>query len=163
MKTRLHSLWSSRTAGERTAMAVALAIIVILLYVWLLQSATQARTRLKTAVATLQAQTAQLEQQSLEYAKLRAAPLPTASSTDLRTLVQSQVDTAGLSQVLLKIDVQDSHRLQVTFGATPFAAWLDWTQALQSQQIRIESSRIEALSTAGLVSITATLARSQSQ
>ncbi len=162
MKIRLHSLWQSRTPGERTAVVMTLAIALILLYAWLVQSATDARTRLKTAITTLQAQSVQLDKQSLEYAKLRTAPMPAASSTDLRALVQSQADTAGLSQALLRIDVQGTDRVQVTFGATPFADWLDWIQALQSQQVRIDACRIEALSTAGLVSITAMLVRGPS-
>lgn len=142
-------------------MAGSIAVVVIILYLWLLQSATQARVRLQASVATLQTQAVQLEQQSAEYARLRAAPAPVVSQIDLRTLVQSHSDSAGLSQALIKIDVQDAHRVQVAFGAMSFADWLDWAQTLQSQQIRVEACRIEALSTAGLVSITASLVRIQ--
>mgnify|MGYP003704723109 CR=1 FL=1 len=50
----------------------------------------------------------------------------------------------------------------VVFGSVAFADWLTWVGGLQSQQIRLESSRIEALSTPGLVGITASFARAGS-
>jgi type II secretory pathway component PulM len=163
MKNRLHDLWHTRTPGEKWAMALTLVIAIAALYAWLVLSATEARARLQTNVTSLRAQSVQLEQHSVEYARLRSTPVPAVPQIDLRALVQSQTDAAGLSQALIKINVQDAHRLQLTFGATSFAAWLDWAQTLQLQQIRIEAARIEALSTAGLVSVTATLARSPSQ
>ena len=163
MKNHLHNLWHSRTSGEKAVMAIAMAVVAVLLYSWLVVSATQARSRLENRVTSLRARAIQLEQQSAEYARLHTTAAPTVAQIDLRSLVQSQTDAAGLSHALLKIDVQDAHRVQVAFGATSFAAWLDWVQTLQSQQVRIEACRMEALSTTGLVSITATLARSPSQ
>jgi general secretion pathway protein M len=49
------------------------------------------------------------------------------------------------------------------FGAVAFADWLDWIAGLESQQVRLEAGRIEALSTPGLVSVTATLVRAQAR
>jgi type II secretory pathway component PulM len=163
MKNHWHDFWHARTPGEKMALALTFAVAAAVLYAWLVQSTTEARTRLQVNVVSLRAQSAQLEQQSAEYARLRSTPVPTVAQTDFRTLIQTQADAAGLAQALIKINVQDVHRLQLTFGATSFAAWLDWAQALQLQQIRIEAARIEALSTPGLVSVTATLARSPSQ
>jgi type II secretory pathway component PulM len=51
----------------------------------------------------------------------------------------------------------------VVFGSAPFADWLAWITSLQTQQIRLDSSRIEALSTPGLVGVTATFVRAKSQ
>ncbi len=160
---RLHGLWKARSPAERLAMIVMAAFVATVLYVWLVQSAMQARTRLTAAVTTLQSQTLQMEQQSVEHAKLLAAPALPPADTDLRTLVQSQIDTAGLSQSLLKLDVQDTQRVRVTFGSAVFTDWLEWVQAMQTQRVRIETCRIEALSTTGLVSITAMLVRDQSR
>jgi type II secretory pathway component PulM len=51
----------------------------------------------------------------------------------------------------------------VTFGAVAFAAWLAWVERLQSQQVRVDACRIEALATPGLVSAAATLVRGGEQ
>lgn len=51
----------------------------------------------------------------------------------------------------------------VIFGAVAFADWLNWVAGLKSQQIRLDACKIEALSTPGMVSVAATLLRSQSQ
>jgi len=132
-----------------------------ILYFWLVQSTMHARAKLQVSVATLRTQAAQLDQQSAEYARLRTAPAPTAAQTDLRSIVQAYAEKTGLSRALVKLDAPDRNRVQVTFGALPFADWLIWIQALQAQQTRLETCRVEALSTTGMVSITATLVRSQ--
>jgi len=51
--------------------------------------------------------------------------------------------------------------VRVTLGAVSFAHWLDWIAALQSQNVRLESARVEALSAPGMVSATATLTRAR--
>jgi len=144
-------------------MAIVAAIVATILYLWLVQSTGQARASLNKSVAMLRTQSMQLERQSADYLRLRGTPAASVSATDLRTLVQAQIDGAGLSRALVKIDAQDANRVQVTFGALPFADWLEWVRALHSQHARIETCRIEALSTAGLVSVTATLTRAQPQ
>jgi general secretion pathway protein M len=114
---------------------------------------------LGASVTTLRVQAALLEQQAIEYGRLRAAPAATASPTDLRTLVQTRVGDAGLSRALVRIDVMDASQVKVVFGALPFADWLAWVASLQAQQVRLDASRIEALSAPGLVSVTATFTR----
>jgi general secretion pathway protein M len=50
----------------------------------------------------------------------------------------------------------------VVFGAVPFADWLNLVVGLKSQQVRLDTCRIEALATSpGLVSVTATLVRAK--
>lgn len=163
MKTRILSLWNSCSPGKKWAIAIAIAVVVVMLYLWLLQSASQTRPRLQASVAALRTQASQLEQQAVEYARLRATPAPVAAQTDLRTVVQSHVESSGLAQTMFQIDAQDVNQVRVTFGATSFAAWLTWAQSLQSQQVRVEACRIETLATPGLVSITATFVRNQAQ
>ncbi|MGH8864757.1 MAG: type II secretion system protein GspM, partial [Burkholderiales bacterium] len=92
---------------------------------------------------------------------LRAAPAASVSQTDLRTLVQAQAGVAGLSRALVRIDAPDANQVVVVFGAVAFADWLNWVASLKSQQVRLDACRVEALSTPGLVSVTATLVRAK--
>jgi general secretion pathway protein M len=144
-------------------MAIIAAILAAALYVWLVQSAERARAQLRTGVTTLRAQAARLEQQAGEFERLRAAPALSASRTDLRTLVQVQADTAGMSRALVRIDAPDADQVVVVFGAVAFADWLNWIVGLKWHHVRLDTCRIEALSTPGLVSVTATLVRAKSQ
>jgi type II secretory pathway component PulM len=64
---------------------------------------------------------------------------------------------------LLRIDAQNADQVQVVFGSVAFADWLAWVATLQAQRIRLDTGRIEALSTPGLVSVTATLTRPRPQ
>lgn len=163
MRTRLRRLWESRAPRERAIIAALAVMLGAVLYVWLVQSAGQARVQLHTSVTTLRAQAARLEQQAAELERLRATPATPASQTDLRTLVQAQAGAAGLSRALVKIDAPDANQVVVVFGAVAFADWLNWVASLKSQQVRLDTCRIEALSTPGMVSVTATLLRAKHQ
>ena len=163
VKTRLRELWESRAPRERVIIAVSAAVLAAALYVGLVDTATRERERLRTSVTTLRSQANLLEQQAAELERLRAAPTISASQTDLRTLVQAQANAAGLAQALVRIDVRDNDQVVAVFGAVGFASWLNWIAGLQAQQVRLDTCRIEALSTAGLVSVTATLARTRPQ
>jgi len=163
MRAQLRKLWESRAPRERTVIAILTVVLGTALYLWLVQSADRARERLRTSVTTLRAQTVHLEQQAAEYERLRAMPAPSASQIDLRTLVQAQAGAAGLSRALVKIDAPDANQVQVVFGAIAFADWLAWTSSLQSQQVRLDTCRIEALTAPGLVSVAATLVRAKPQ
>jgi general secretion pathway protein M len=161
MRTRLRRLWESRAPRERTIIVILTAVLGAALYLWLVQSAHRARGQLTTTVTTLRAQAARLEQLAAEYERLRATPPATASSTDLRALVQAQAGAAGLSRALQRIDAPDANQVQVVLGAVAFADWLNWVASLQSQRVRLDTCRIEALSTPGLVSVTATFTRAK--
>ena len=162
MSARIRKLWNSRAPRERAIIAALAIVLGAALYVWLVQSAGRARVQLRSNVTTRRAQAARLHQQALEYGRLRAAPAATVSPTDLRTLVQARVDDAGLARALLRIDALDANQVVVVFGALPFADWLAWVASLQAQQIRLDACRIEALSSPGLVSVTATFTRAKS-
>jgi len=162
MRAQLKKAWESRAPRERDVIAALAALLGAVLYVGLVQSAGQARERLHASVISLQVQAARLDRQALEYDRLRAAPPATASTTDLRTLVQARVGDAGISRALVRIDVADANQVTVVFGTLPFGDWLAWVAGLQAQQVRLDASRIEALSTPGLVSVTATFTRAKS-
>lgn len=163
MKAKLRDFWLSRAPRERVVMAILAVVAGVASYIWLVQTADQAQTRLRTSVPALRVQAAQLEQQAAELERLRAAPAISTSQTDLRTLVQEQADAAGLSHALLRIDAPEANQVVVVFGAVPFAEWLDWIAGLRTQHVRLDTCRIEALSTPGLVSVTANLTRANPQ
>ena len=163
MKAQLRKAWESRAPRERAVIVALAALLGVVLYGWLVQSAGQARVQLRTSVTSLRAQAARLDQQALEYGRLRATPAATASTTDLRTLVQARVGDAGLARALVRIDAPDADQVVVVFGAVAFADWLNWIAGLKSQHVRLDACRIEALSTLGLVSVTATLVRAKRQ
>ena len=163
MRAQLRKVWESRSPRERAIIAALAVMLGVSLYVWLVQSAGQARVQLHTSVTKLRAQAARLEQQAAEFERLRAAPALSASPTDLRTLVQAQAGAAGLSRALVKIDAPDANQGGVVFGAVAFADWLNWVASLKAQQVRLDTCRIEALSTPGMVSVTATLLRAKHQ
>lgn len=162
MKTRLTKLWESRPPSERKIVAVLGAALGVVLYVVLLQSGGRARQQLQANVATLRSQATRLEQQAAELARLRSMPPVVISRSDLGALVQAQAGAAGLALALEKIDVLDANQVMVVFGAVSFADWLNWVGALKSQQVRLDTCRIEALSTPGMVSVSATLLRTGS-
>jgi general secretion pathway protein M len=163
MRARLRRLWESRAPLERAIIAALAVILGAALYVWLVQSAERGRMQLRTSVTTLRAQAALLDQQAAELGRLRAAPVISVSQTDLRTLVQAQAGDAGLSRALVRLDAPDADQVVVVFGAVAFADWLNFIVGLKSQQVRLDTCRIEALSTPGLVSVTATLVRAKPQ
>jgi general secretion pathway protein M len=162
MNARIRKLWNSRAPRERAIIAALAIVLGAALYVWLVQSAGRARVQLHASVTTLRAQAARLDRQAIEYGRLSASPAVSASPTDLRTLVQARVDDAGLARALLRIDARDANQVDVVFGALPFADWVAWVAGLQAQQVRLDTCRIEALSTPGLVSVTATFTRGTS-
>lgn len=163
MKTQIRQRWAAATPRERKLVAIAVAIIAVVLYVWLVQSASEARSRLTTVVTALRTETARLELHAAEMERLRKLPVAPASPSELRTLVQNQAGAAGLAPALLSITVVDAHQVQVVFGTVRFADWLAWIENLQKQQIRLDACRIETLAAAGIVSVTATLSHARPQ
>lgn len=159
MKTQWHKVWESRSPRDRKIFILLTALVVIVLYGWLVQSGGREYTRLRASVATLRVQAAVLQQQAAELERLRAIPPKAASTTELRTLIQGQADAAGFPRETVKIDAVDANQVVVVFGAIGIADWLNWVNRLQTQQVRLASCRIQALSTPGTVSITATLLR----
>jgi type II secretory pathway component PulM len=161
MKAQAIKLWESRKPRERVIFVVAAVIICAALYLWLIQAAGQARARLSAGIPLLKAQAAQFEQHIAEYERLKKAPASATSQTDLRGLVLAQVEAAGLSRALIRVDAPDANRVEVVFSDVPFATWLAWVVSLQSQQVRLDTSRIEASAKPGLVIVTATFIRPQ--
>ncbi len=159
MRARLRKLWESRSPRDRVMIAILAAVVGAVLYLWLVLAANDARARLGSSVPTLRAQASRLDADATELERVRAARVPPTAPTDLRTQVQSQAAAAGLAGALLRIEAADANRVQVVFGSVAFADWLAWVATLQSQHIRLSTARIEALSTPGLVGVTASFNR----
>jgi len=163
VKARLRKLWESRSPRDRVLIAVLAAVVGAVLYLSLVQSAYRARVQLGSSVAVLRGQALRLDADANELARARAAPAAPVPQTDLRTQVQAQAGAAGLARALLRIDARDADQVQVVFGSVAFADWLAWVATLQAQHIRLDAGRIEALTTPGLVSVTATFTRAKPQ
>lgn len=163
MKARLRKLWEARSPRDRMIIAALAVLVGAALYLTLVQSAYRARAQLGSSLSILRAQALRLDADANELARVRAVPPAPAAQTDLRTQVQAQAGAAGLARALLRLDARDADQVQVVFGSVAFADWLAWVATLQSQRIRLDTSRIEALSTPGLVSVTATFTRAKAQ
>ncbi len=163
MRARLRKLWESRSPRDRLLIAIIAALVAAVLYLWLVQSAQRARAQLGASLSVLRAQATRLDLDAAELERVRAMPVPAAAKTDLRTLIQSRAETAGLARALVRIDAPDANQVQVVFGAVAFAEWLGWVAALQAERIRLDTGRIEALSTPGMVGVTATFTRAKPQ
>lgn len=159
MKKMLNQWWMSRSPQERQVMVVLALGVGLLLYVWFLRATTQARQRLLPAVVQLQTQAIRQSGQADEIMRLRAMPAAPVSTTDLRQLVQQQAEASGLTKSLVSVELVDAHHVKLVFGSVAFADWLAWADTMQVQQLRFTAVRIEAQSTPGQVSVTATLGR----
>ena len=163
MSARLRKIWQSRSPRDRLLIAILAAVVAAVLYLWLVQSAQRARAQLDASLSVLRAQAIRLDQDATELERVRAMPVPAAAQTDLRTLIQARAEAAGLARALVRIDAADANQVQVVFGAVAFAEWLAWVASLQAERIRLDTGRIEALSTPGMVGVTATFTRAKAQ
>lgn len=163
MKAALRRLWQSRAPRERIIIAALAAMVAAASYLLVVYSAERARAQLRPGVAALRTQAALLDQQAAEHERLRAAPATPASPGALRALIQARLDAARLSGAVTRMDAPDADHVSMTFGAVPFAEWLGFVGALQAQQVRLETARLEALAASGLVSVNATFARARPQ
>ena len=163
MTASLRKLWEERSPRDRTIIIVLSVVVLVALYLTLVQSAYRARARLGTSLTQLRAQAQRLDADANELARVRALPRSAAAQTELRAQVQAQAAASGLASAMLRIDAKDADQVLVVFGSVPFADWLAWVAALQSQRIRLDTSRIEALSTPGLVGVSATFTRAKAQ
>ena len=163
MRARLRKIWESRSPRDRLVIAVLAVLVGAALYFWLLQSAYRARTQLGASLSVLRTQANRLMLDATELERVRALPAPPAAAGDLRALVQARAEAAGLARALVRIDAADANQAQVVFGAVAFADWIAWVASLQAEHVRLDTGRIEALSTPGMVGVTATFTRTRAQ
>lgn len=163
MSKDVRAAWQSRSPRERLILVLAAVFVLAVLYVSYIQSASHARTQLDHSVSRLRAEVGRTHRIGDEIVRLRALPPANqpSRSSDIRAVIQSSIDSAGLASSLRSIEPLDAGQVRVTFGAVPFVDWVTWVDAMQTaQQLRLDATRIEALTTPGIVSATATFARS---
>jgi type II secretory pathway component PulM len=152
------SAWNSRTPGERAGVSLVAVLVGIALYFAFVYVLDRSRSEMRANVGTLRGQAAALERHAAEIERLRAvsAPVTPPRPRELRALVDAEARAAGLSSSQVRVDARSADEIQVVLGSAPFAAWLAWVASLQAREVRLETCRIEPLSTPGLVSVTAT-------
>jgi len=163
MNGRLREFWQARDKRERQLLGVLAAALLLAAYAWLLIGVGTARSELSASLLALRSQAARLERDAGEIESLRQRAVAKTAAIDLRALAQAQAGAAGLTRALQRVDAPSANQVQVAFAAAAFADWLVWLNGMQAQQLRVESCRLEALSTPGLVSVTASLSRSAQQ
>ncbi len=160
LHARFISSWQACSHGVRLLIASVAVAVSLGFCLWFIQSVDRLRLELRTATIPASRERARLlDMHAAEYQRLRAAPQATVSQTDLRVLVQTQAGTAGLTKALLSTEAADANQVKVVFGSIAFADWLSLIVNLAAQKVHVETCRIEALGTPGLVSISATLVR----
>jgi type II secretory pathway component PulM len=158
--TQLRTFWALRTSRERVVIATVAALAGALLLLGLMFSANRARSELRSSVTALQSDAMRLDRDAAEIERLRMAPQSAPpSQRDLRVLLEAQANATGLSGAVVRVEAAGPDTVSVVLGAVAFSDWLTLVQRLQSQRVRVESTRIEALSASGMVSVTATFTR----
>lgn len=158
MTATLRQSWASLPARHRFLGLLVLTLTGIGLYAWLLMSAARARAELQTHVDTLRPQASRLDRHAEELMQLSSEPPAAPVAGDLLTRVRHRLDNLNLAPALVRIDAAGKQRVSIELDAVEFAQWLQWTEDLSTQQIRLETCEIEALATPGWVRISATLA-----
>ena len=159
MKQVLEQWWTLRSAPERQMIVIVTLCLALVVYAGFLHTTIQARQRLVPTVTKLHVEAVRQSEQADEIRRLRAMPTPPASTTDLRQLVQHQTEITGLTKSLVSVELVDAQHVKLVFGSVAFVDWLAWADAMQAQQLRFVAVRIEAQTTPGQVSVTATLER----
>ena len=156
---RLTADWQRLPAARRRLAVYAIAIIGGGFFMWFLQTLDHAHTALATIVdgAAERAQAALLEQRAVEFTQLRARPPLASATVDLRALVQTELNAAGLAAQVDGLEVLEGGRVRVALATVAFADWLSLLERLQSQQVLVEVCSVQTLAMRGRVQASATL------
>lgn len=158
---QLRKLWELRAPRERRVLAVLLVVTGAVLYLWLLSSAQYARTRLHASLEQLRIDAAHVDQGAAEIERLRAMRPPALPQGELRTLLQAQLTSSGLTSSLVSLQAVDPAQVKIVLGAVSFADWLACVDQLRLQQVQLAETQVTALPAPGMVGVTATFVRPQ--
>lgn len=160
MKKQLIQFWRSRAARERVVLAGGAALLVFALgyaYGWL--PIQRDAAQLRKTLPQLRAQAQQMALDAEEVKRLRGRPALAREGGSLAAVIEERAAAAGLREAFGTIVPQDAGRVRVVLPAVAFDAWLAWLGELQmSHGVRVESARIDAGETAGVVAVDAVLA-----
>ena len=88
---------------------------------------------------------------------MRARPPLASATVDLRALVQTELNAAGLTVQADGLEVLEGGRVRVALATVAFADWLSLLERLQTQQVLVEVCSVQALAMRGRVQASATL------
>ena len=154
---RLTADWQRLPAARRRLAVYAIAIIGGGFFMWFLQTLDHAHTELRRSIPALRAQAALLEQRAVEFTQYRARPPLASATVDLRALVQTELNAAGLAAQADGLEVLEGGRVRVALATVAFADWLSLLERLQSQQVLVEACSVQTLAMRGRVQASATL------
>ncbi len=157
----LHERWAARAPGERAILMLLGVLAILFAYIALTLTLERARERAGARVSALRSDVTRIERQAAEIASLRGKPASAAFKGDVTTFAREQAAASTIARAIVRSEAAGPDRMTIVFGPVPFNEWLAWAASLQSQGVRIETSRIEAQAP-GIVSVTATFVRSPS-
>lgn len=145
--------WGTRSAREKQALsaaAVFAAAAVFYSLVWAPLS--RERVRLSADLPQLRTQLHQMRADADELGRLKAAAKPPAA--DLKSAVEP------LAHAKPEISAGTDGRVRISIARVSAAEWFGWIAAMHAGHgLRVERTRVEALSEPGLVRVSADLAR----
>jgi general secretion pathway protein M len=155
----MNAFWAARSPRERAILAgggAVLAALLLIVFAWL--PLERSRARLATEVPRLAASVATMEGQAAEVVRVRSLPATPSSGATPSAAIAAALGTrlpgAQASAV-------DEKRVRVTGSDVSYGALLETIASAQGTYgMRVDSARIDALSTAGRVRVELLLARS---
>jgi len=154
---RLTTDWQRLPAAWRRLAVYVIAIIGGGFFMWFLQTLDHTHTALRRSMPALRAQAALLDQRAVEFTQLRARPPLASATVDLRALVQTELNAAGLTVQADGLEVLEGGRVRVALATVAFADWLSLLERLQTQQVLVEVCSVQVLAMRGRVQASATL------
>lgn len=154
----LAAAWQARTPSERTVLAALGVVVAVLLYVVAVGALDARRQKLDERVTALSAQAAALERDALEIERLRGAARAPAGG-DLRAAIETEARATGIARSVARLEDKAADTVEAALQSVAFGDWLAWVSALQRQNVRVETCRIEALPPPGLVNVAVTFVR----
>jgi general secretion pathway protein M len=160
MKALLIQFWRARAPRERLVLGGGAALLVLALgyaYGWLPMQRDAAQMRKE--LPQLRVQARQLQQDAAEVVRLRAQTVVARTVDSLTSIVEQRAVAGGLRERIESITALDTRHVRVVLPQVAFDAWVAWLGELQANDgIRVESARIEAGDTAGVIKVEAVLA-----
>lgn len=160
MKDIFIQFWRIRTPRERLVLAGGSTLLVLALgfaYGWL--PIQRDLVQLRQTLPQLREQAQQLQRDAQEVGRLKTQPAVIRAAGNLALAVEQRAIASGLRERIESITPQGVGHVRVVLPQLAFDDWLSWASELQtSDGIRVESARIEAGDTTGMVSIDAVLA-----
>jgi general secretion pathway protein M len=160
MKELLIQVWRARAPRERLMLGGGGTLLLLALgyaYGWLPMQRDAAQIRKE--MPKLRVQARQLQLDAAEAARLRAQPVVARTLDSLASVVEERAVSGGLRERIESITVQDARHVRVVLPQVAFDEWIAWLGKLQTNDgVRVESARIEAGDTAGVVKVEAILA-----